>query len=144
MARILTEKYESLNFYKYLCLKIGSEEVVRIRRFVLCIPDMSQTLNRKTISSGSKGEGLNLKGSDTDTMQIDPFFKVYESEKEVIYDLWRIPLIMNTEDTQPCFTQLRLLNHPIAYQFFKNMWQTSYLALDVCFQVNNINYFIGQ
>ncbi|VDI02775.1 Hypothetical predicted protein [Mytilus galloprovincialis] len=61
MARISTEKYESLNFYKYLCQKIGSEEVVRIRRFVLCIPDMSQTLNRKTISSGSKGEGLNLK-----------------------------------------------------------------------------------
>ncbi|CAC5414642.1 unnamed protein product [Mytilus coruscus] len=126
MDGMSTEKCESLNFYTYLCQNIGSEKVVRIRRLVYCIPDMSQKYNRMVIASGSKGEGLDLKGGDEDILNIDPFFKVYESETEVnVLDLWKVPLLMKTEETQPCFTQLRLLNHPIEYKCFKNMWQKS-------------------
>ncbi|CAC5410153.1 unnamed protein product [Mytilus coruscus] len=109
MMRMSTEKYESLYFYKYLCQKIGSEEVVKIRRLNSTILDIGQSV--LTITSGSKGEGLFLKSSDLDLMCIDPSFKVYESEKDIVLDDRAIPLIMNTEDTQPCFTQLSVPNH---------------------------------
>ncbi|XP_071154885.1 uncharacterized protein [Mytilus edulis] len=75
MAGMSTEEYESLNFYKYLCSKIGSEEVVKIRRLTTTMIDMGQTDIFKNITSGSKGEGLYFKSSDFDLMGIDPFFK---------------------------------------------------------------------
>ncbi|CAC5392411.1 unnamed protein product [Mytilus coruscus] len=128
MVRMSTEKCESLHFYKYLCQKIGSKEVVRMRRLALCISDMSELSGGGSIYSGSKGEGLDLKGSDLDLMFIDTNFKVYESETEVIWDGLTIPLIMNTEETKPCFTQLRLLNHQHLYQNFKYMWQKNHLG----------------
>ncbi|CAC5372325.1 unnamed protein product [Mytilus coruscus] len=74
------EKHDSLKFYHYLCQQIGSEEVVRIRKLVLVINDIGQKYNK--ITSGSKGEGLDLKGSDLNIMFIDGNFKVYESESE--------------------------------------------------------------
>ncbi|CAG2221441.1 unnamed protein product [Mytilus edulis] len=74
------EKHESLNFYNYLCQKIGSEEVVKVRRLALVINDIGQNTNR--ITSGSKGEGLDLKGSDIDVMTIDCNIEVIESEKD--------------------------------------------------------------
>ncbi|CAC5426813.1 HARBI1 [Mytilus coruscus] len=128
MVRMTTDKCESLNFYKYLCKKIGSEEVVRTRRLAYCISDMSQISGDGSIYSGSKGEGLDLKGSDLDIMFIDTNFKVYESETEVIRDGLTIPLIMNTKETKPCFTQLRLLNHHQPHQNFKYMWQKNHLG----------------
>ncbi|CAC5367697.1 unnamed protein product [Mytilus coruscus] len=76
-VRMSTEKHESLKFYKYLCQKIGSEEVVRMRRLALCISDMSQ-YREDRIASGSKGEGLYMKGSDFDIMGNDSTIKVYE------------------------------------------------------------------
>ncbi|CAG2215840.1 unnamed protein product [Mytilus edulis] len=111
MARMSIEKRESLHFYKYLCQKIGSEKVVKTRRLICVISDIGQ--GEKMMTSGSKGEGLDLNGSDFDAMIIDPNFKVYQSESEVQDDCFAIPLIMNTEETQPCFTQLWSLNHNI-------------------------------
>ncbi|CAC5365659.1 unnamed protein product [Mytilus coruscus] len=111
MARMFIEKSESLKFYKYLCQKIGSEEVVRIRRLAFTIKDIGQCA--KTITSGSMGEGLNLNGSDFDIMVIDRNFKVFQSETEVQSQCFATPLIMNTEETQSCFTQLCLLSHNI-------------------------------
>lgn len=74
----------ALNFHKYLCQKIGSEEVVR-DRLAFCISDISH-LGHGRIMSGSKGEGLDMKGSDLDIMFIDTAFKVYESATDVIWD----------------------------------------------------------
>ncbi|VDH98514.1 Hypothetical predicted protein [Mytilus galloprovincialis] len=111
MARSSIEKRESLHFYKYLCQKIGSEKVVKTRRLICVISDIGQ--GEKMMTSGSKGEGLDLNGSDFDAMIIDPNFKVYQSESEVQDDCFAIPLIMNTEEAQPCFTQLWCLNHNI-------------------------------
>ncbi|VDI73420.1 Hypothetical predicted protein [Mytilus galloprovincialis] len=99
-------KCESLKFYSYLCEKVGSEEVVKIRRLAFIINDMGQGFGYGTITSGSNGEGLDLKGSDLDIMVIYNIFKVYESEKEVVYDSLPFPLVMNTEETQSCFTLL--------------------------------------
>ncbi|XP_063418464.1 uncharacterized protein LOC134701268 [Mytilus trossulus] len=79
----------------------------------------------KVIQSGSKAEGLDLKSSDLDLMSITPLLKVYQSEPEVDLDGLTVPLIMNTEETQPCFTQLRLLDH---HQVFTNMWQKNHLG----------------
>ncbi|VDH99095.1 Hypothetical predicted protein [Mytilus galloprovincialis] len=59
------------------------------------------------LKSGSKGEGLDLKGSDFDIMILSSIYVVYESDKDVVQD-WRIVLVMDTEETPPCFTQLKL------------------------------------
>ncbi|CAC5400321.1 unnamed protein product [Mytilus coruscus] len=103
-------KTESLHFYKYLCQKIGSETIVRARRLI-CITDDTTRSNKliPVITSGSKGEGLNLYGSDIDIMIIDSLHVVYESDKDVVHD-WRTLLVMDTEDSPPCFTQLQFYN----------------------------------
>ncbi|VDH96119.1 Hypothetical predicted protein [Mytilus galloprovincialis] len=103
------ESNESLTFYKYLCQKIGSEEIVRIRRLAFTISDLGEEL--KLITSGSQGEGLNIKGSDIDVMMIHPYLKVFQSEQEVNKGR-HIPFIMNNEESPPCFAKLCLLNHP--------------------------------
>ncbi|CAC5410699.1 unnamed protein product [Mytilus coruscus] len=102
-------KTESLQFYKYLCQKIGSKEVVRARRLLFISNDFGS--NHIQISSGSRGEGLDLNGSDFDVMHIDPYYIVYESGKYAVQDQkCVIQLTMDTEESQPCFTYLRLLN----------------------------------
>ncbi|VDI72000.1 Hypothetical predicted protein [Mytilus galloprovincialis] len=82
MAGMSIEKSESLNFYNYLCQKIGSEEVVKIRRLESTIKDIGDG----KVTSGSKGEGLNFKSSDLDLMYVDTFPKVYQSQEEVVHD----------------------------------------------------------
>ncbi|CAC5414301.1 unnamed protein product [Mytilus coruscus] len=103
------DKNQSLIFYKFLCEKIGSEVVVRTRRIHSIISDIGAA-EQKRITSGSNGEGLNFKSSDIDFMFLDPAFKVYESERNVVHQDLSIPFIMDIEDTQPCFTRLRLFN----------------------------------
>lgn len=78
--------------------------------------------NLKVIHSGSKAEGLDLKGSDVDMMSINSLYKVYQSETEVVFDSLTVPLIMNTEKTLPCFAQLRLLGDQKA---FKCVWENN-------------------
>ncbi|XP_063447767.1 cyclic GMP-AMP synthase-like [Mytilus trossulus] len=101
-------KTESLNFYKYLCQNIGSEAIVKARRLELISSDFASS-NRlfPRIYSGSRGEGLDLKGSDIDVMIICPNYVVYESDKYVVHN-WLPVLVMDTEDSPPCFTQLEL------------------------------------
>ncbi|CAC5414643.1 unnamed protein product [Mytilus coruscus] len=108
--------------------KIGSEEIVRIRRLSQTIIDIGQTGRGvpKVIHSGSKGEGLDLKGSDLDIMFIDANFNVYKSETEIVHDGLTIPLIVNTEETQPCFAQLSLLDND--HPFSKIMSQKNHLG----------------
>ncbi|VDI23865.1 Hypothetical predicted protein [Mytilus galloprovincialis] len=103
----------SVDIYKYLCQKIGSEDEVKIRRLTYIIDDLGIPSTTATqITSGSKGEGLQLKGSDLDLMSIDPSFKVYESESDFFPQSCKcILLLRKTEDTHPCFTQLHLVNN---------------------------------
>ncbi|XP_052106108.1 uncharacterized protein LOC127738778 [Mytilus californianus] len=105
-----TDKSLSLHFYKYLCQKIGSEEDVKVRRLSLIVGDIGRK-KMKQITSGSKGEGLDMKGSDLDIMIIYPAFTVYESDRDVNFLTDGIPLVMDTENTHPCFTQLHLPLH---------------------------------
>ncbi|XP_052093936.1 uncharacterized protein LOC127729977 [Mytilus californianus] len=117
-------KAESLHFYKYLCHKIGSEEVVKARRLTLTSIDMtSSSQDFLRLSSGSKGEGLNLNGSDFDVMFIDLFFIVNESERVAVNDHDCV-LVMETEDTQPCYTYLHLFtNYNILPHKYKQLLQ---------------------
>ncbi|CAC5364508.1 unnamed protein product [Mytilus coruscus] len=114
-------KTESLHFYKYLCQKIGSVEVVRARRLLYIYRDLKTSRvwpPLTQITSGSKGEGLHLEGSDLDVMFVISVFVVYESEKDAVQDCsWIHPivLVMDNEDTQPCFTHLQV------YTDYKNI-----------------------
>ncbi|CAG2199814.1 coxA [Mytilus edulis] len=103
VVRISTQNCESLNFYNYLCHKIGSEEVIRVRRLYLNIIEMGHSDKMKVIQSGSKAEGLDLKGSDLDLMSITPTFKacwfvpdspktVYSSENKHQYFKYKYDL----------------------------------------------------
>ncbi|VDI23863.1 Hypothetical predicted protein [Mytilus galloprovincialis] len=121
------ENRSSLNFYKYMCQKIGYEDEVKIRRLTYIIDDLGKHTFNGQITSGSRGEGLNLNGSDLDIMYIDSVFKVYESERDVVPQSGRcICLVMDTDDTHPCFTQLRLGNiHNLTFiseQILKNIF----------------------
>ncbi|XP_063423796.1 uncharacterized protein LOC134707720 [Mytilus trossulus] len=117
-------KAESLHFYNYLCHKIGSEEVVKARRLTLTSQDIAGSpKDFLRLSSGSKGEGLNLNGSDLDVMFFDQRFKVYESEREAVQNHDCV-LVMETEDTQPCYTYLRLFtNYNILPNKYKQVLQ---------------------
>ncbi|XP_071135981.1 uncharacterized protein [Mytilus edulis] len=111
-----TDKSESLHLYKFLCQKIGSEQVVRVRRLTYTIGDIGNDSKFKQISSGSKGEGLKTKGSDLDLMYICSLIKVYESARDIVPSNMSYPLVMDTEDVSPCFTKLRLIfNDPNIY-----------------------------
>ncbi|XP_071162546.1 uncharacterized protein [Mytilus edulis] len=100
------KRTESLDFYDYLCRKIGSEKEVKGRRLTFLAID---NFNEGQMSSGSKSEGLDLKGSDIDVMFVDFRLKVYEFETEADKSHKSV-LFMDTEDTHPCFTRLYLRN----------------------------------
>ncbi|XP_076084393.1 cyclic GMP-AMP synthase-like receptor [Mytilus galloprovincialis] len=109
----LNDRSLSLQFYKYLCNIVGSEAVVRTRRDIFSakdIVDNTCTISTTFISSGSKAEGLDLKGSDYDIMILANFLLVYESLNNVQYDPRDIILFMDTNDTTPGFTKLKLAN----------------------------------
>ncbi|XP_052102236.1 uncharacterized protein LOC127735875 [Mytilus californianus] len=103
------DRAESLRFYNYLRNKIGTEKIVKARRLAFIINDAGAQSDFPQIGSGSRGEGLDLKGSDIDLMYIDSYFIVHESEKDVVKGR-KVPLVMDTLDTQPCFTRLRVFN----------------------------------
>ncbi|CAC5422708.1 unnamed protein product [Mytilus coruscus] len=102
------QRDDSLHFYEYLCQKIGSEEDVKARRITSIVCDIGSGRFRP-IRSGSNGEGLNLKGSDVDLMMISSDFAVYEYFSDIPARSQKIPLVMDTDDTQPCFTKLKIL-----------------------------------
>ncbi|XP_052102994.1 uncharacterized protein LOC127736485 [Mytilus californianus] len=116
------DKELSRDFYHYLCNIIGSEDVVKTRRNIFTVMDFiintCNTYKHITfISSGSRAEGIDLKGSDYDQMHVREGFRVYESimdENEGVLDEMytsnKLPLLMDYLDTKPGFTKLKLYN----------------------------------
>ncbi|CAG2240089.1 unnamed protein product [Mytilus edulis] len=75
------------------------------------------------ITSGSKGEGVDIKGSDFDIMYIDQDFVVYESENDAVHDSRKV-FVMDNEDTQPCYTYLQLHSkYKVLHYSFKQILQ---------------------
>ncbi|XP_063406539.1 uncharacterized protein LOC134690495 [Mytilus trossulus] len=112
-----TDEELSLEFYHYLCNIVGSEDVVKIRRVLFTIMDYVHNGNGiiTLISSGSKAEGLDLKGSDFDIMFVYDVFQVYENNNNVINGHLHRHFLMETNDTKPGFTKLKTC------PFFKNI-----------------------
>ncbi|VDI47792.1 Hypothetical predicted protein [Mytilus galloprovincialis] len=99
----------SLALYRYLCQNIvGTENSVKTIRLMNTVRDnVTNTKFLGTITSGSFGEGIELRGSDLDIMEVNTLYEIYADEKprfkeNVTY--YR----MKTDDVKPGFTQLIL------------------------------------
>ncbi|CAG2198219.1 unnamed protein product [Mytilus edulis] len=124
----LKEKNLSLQFYNYLCDIIGSEEVVRRRRQIFTANDFGGSITfANCLSSGSKAEGLDIKGSDYDQMMQLKFIRVYESLDDIQSYPDKIPLVMVNNDTKPGFTKLKLASK----LFFDRLVYNAYISTDV-------------
>ncbi|XP_052093522.1 uncharacterized protein LOC127729706 [Mytilus californianus] len=107
----LEDKEYSLQFYQYLCDIVGSKEVVKTRRStILAVDSALSNKDHALINSGSKAEGLNLKGSDHDVMLVDKHIGAYES----IHDMsssspsHELTLLMDINQTKPGYTKLKV------------------------------------
>ncbi|XP_071142029.1 protein mab-21-like [Mytilus edulis] len=105
----IKNKCLSLHFYNYLCNVIGSPDVIKARRNILIWQDLvTQKKDTFRISSGSKAEGIDQKGSDYDEMFLFNTFRVYESFHDVQLTTKKITFNMETNDTKPGFIKLKL------------------------------------
>ncbi|XP_071145514.1 uncharacterized protein [Mytilus edulis] len=99
----------SLALYRYLCYNIvGTEEHVKTIRLMNTVRDNFSSSKIYTfITSGSYGEGLEMRGSDLDVMLVIKYIKV-NADKQPDFDTSITYLSMDTDDVKPGFTQLRL------------------------------------
>ncbi|XP_076071336.1 uncharacterized protein LOC143042761 [Mytilus galloprovincialis] len=89
---------------------VGTEEHVKEMRMMNTIRDnLSSNDNTLIITSGSFGEGIEMRGSDLDIMIIWTPMEVCEN-KNNNFNPDTVYFAMETNDTQPGFTQLRLLH----------------------------------
>ncbi|CAG2236823.1 unnamed protein product [Mytilus edulis] len=97
--------------YHYLCLSItGIEEHIKTtqndeRRQRSHIDDNKETI----ITSGSFGEGLEMRGSDLDIMEVMKSIEVCE-DANILPKADKISFTMEMEDTHPGYTKLRLVH----------------------------------
>ncbi|CAG2210551.1 unnamed protein product [Mytilus edulis] len=99
----------SLALYRYMCQNIvGSENHVKNLRLMNTVRDnMTRKLFITVITSGSFGEGLEMRGSDLDVMYVNKKIEVYENvqtslNSNVLY------LSMETDDVKAGFAQLQV------------------------------------
>ncbi|XP_071147379.1 uncharacterized protein [Mytilus edulis] len=120
----------SLALYRYLCHTIvGTEEHVNTIRLMNTVRDNFSSSKLLTcITSGSYGEGLEMRGSDLDIMYVDTSIKV-NADKQPDFDPSITYLSMDTDDVKPGFTQLRL------------EYSRSQYNLECCEEHNGKNYF---
>lgn len=81
------------------------------QRFLLDIVENNTSMN--TISSLSKAEGIDLKGSDYDQMIVLNSFRVHERLNDNQANQDNISLVMVTNDTKPGFTRLKLVKNKV-------------------------------
>ncbi|CAG2203526.1 unnamed protein product [Mytilus edulis] len=104
----------SIALYQYMCQYIvGTEEHVKRMRMMNTIRDnLSSNDNTLIITSGSFVEGIEMRGSDLDIMIIWTLMEVCEN-KNNNFNPDTVYFAMETNDTQPGFTQLRFLHRKI-------------------------------
>ncbi|XP_052071449.1 uncharacterized protein LOC127709826 [Mytilus californianus] len=117
----------SVSFYHYLCQKLGTKDLVKIRRLCHAICDYVSPMNFRLfmtlfgrtitrVSSGSKAEGLNMKKSDLDIMYVIEMVNVVEDPLD---RFGFFSFLISTEFTKPGFVRLKL--HYSAIQV-ENNW----------------------
>lgn len=101
----------SIDLYRYLCEHIAGNEdyVERIRLMNTIRDNLSNGENDTIITSGSFGEGLEIIGSDLDIMHVLREYDVFE-EANIQINRNTAQFLMETENTQPGFVQLRFLH----------------------------------
>ncbi|CAC5387564.1 unnamed protein product [Mytilus coruscus] len=88
---------------------VGTEEHVKSIRMMNSVKDnLASNKTVQTITSGSYGEGIEMRGSDIDIMKILKFIEVFE-DKNTPLNPHKSHCAMETDETLPGFTQLRLL-----------------------------------
>ncbi|XP_063438859.1 uncharacterized protein LOC134719850 [Mytilus trossulus] len=121
----------SMALYRYLCQHIvGSEDHVKQIRLMNAVKDNIESNKEYTlITSGSFGEGLDMRGSDLDIMQVSRHVQVYEDVKPFLNPNITY-LSMDTDDVKPGYAQLKL-----DYIGFRNK------VLKLCEEQNGEHYF---
>ncbi|XP_071173740.1 uncharacterized protein [Mytilus edulis] len=121
----------STALYRYLCQNIvGSEDHVKTVRLMNTIRDNLFCNDQEAlITSGSFGEGLDLKNSDLDLMHVIKFVEVYEDIKPRLYTGITY-FSMKTDDVKPGFTTL-LLEHTDRQSLFD---------INICDEIDGRHY----
>ncbi|XP_071128162.1 cyclic GMP-AMP synthase-like receptor 2 [Mytilus edulis] len=118
-------KTVSLARYRYMCQNIvGSENHVNTIRQMNTVRDNMYSNDFYTvITSGSFGEGLEMRGSDLDAMHVIKFIEVYENIKPAENHLNVIYLSMETDDVKAGFTQLQVeqTNHQVVFETLEEL-----------------------
>ncbi|VDI04479.1 Hypothetical predicted protein [Mytilus galloprovincialis] len=104
-------KNASIALYDHLCKNIvGSEDHVKTLRMMNNVRDNLQSNNTISfITSGSFGEGLNMRGSDLDIMAVHKEIEILE-DKHMYLNADNTYFTMELGDTQPGFTKLLLVH----------------------------------
>ena len=127
-----TSRDMSLSLYQFVCRHIvGSEETVKTKRAFNTIRDnLSSDENFAHITSGSFGEGLEMKGSDIDLMYVFSNVHVYEDINKVRLNSRETSCVMDMDDCKLGFTHLRLVqcNHANILKLCKQIAHSSYLS----------------
>lgn len=114
---------ESISLYQYMCTHIvGTEKYVKTIRMMNAVrDDVSSEDENICITSGSFGEGLEMRGSDIDIMYIDKSTEVHENITSSVYSPLKTYLSMASQETKPGFTILRLVksNNPLIVSICK-------------------------
>ena len=102
----------SLSLYRYVCHHVvGTEETVKTRILLYAIYDnLYHNEVFKHITSGSGGEGLEMKGSDLDIMIVFKGVYVYEDISSARVNSTDTCVAMEMKDTKLGFSHLRLLH----------------------------------
>ena len=128
----ITPRDMSLSLYQFVCHHIvGSEETVKTKRTFNTIRDyLSTKQGLVQITSGSFGEGLEMKGSDVDMMFVYSHVHVYEDINKVRFNSRETSCVMDMDDCKLGFTHLRLVqcNHPYIIKWCKQIGHSSYLS----------------
>ncbi|CAC5414199.1 unnamed protein product [Mytilus coruscus] len=104
----------SISLYHYLCKNIvGTENHVKTIRLMNTVCDhLSSEDNRVYITSGSFGEGLEMRGSDIDIMFVLKRIEVNENITSHFFNPKKTYFSLKTEDTKPGFAMLCLISSP--------------------------------
>ena len=128
----ITSRNMSLSLYQFVCRHIvGGEKTVNTKRTFNTIND-NLSVNEKfiQITSGSFGEGLEMKGSDIDLMFVISNVHVYEDINKVRLHSRETSCVMDMDDCKLGFTHLRLVqcNHANILKWCKQIGDSSYLS----------------
>ena len=124
----------SLWLYRYVCHHIvGTEETVKTRRMLATIKHkLFHNEVFTLITSGSIGEGLQMKGSDIDIMIVFKDVNVYEDINSARVNSAETCIAMEMENNKLGFTHLRLL------------CSKKIFILEMCAKVGNDFYLSSQ